>query len=249
MPTDTIPACPTGQAIPFTFNDHEVRVIMRDGEPWWVARDICDVLDLDNVTMALRALDDDERDTLNTTEGICPDGRAQAINLINEPGLYSLVLRSRKPEAKQFKRWVVHEVLPAIRKTGGYQAPTSLVDRIRLMLEIAERQEQLATHQVQISKQVDTVQRVAQAALDKAESNFGTYSVLGFARLHGIHLGLQQAAAHGSRLTCICDQRGIAHQRIRDPRFGFVNTYPEQVLADYFRLHGLIPANKERINA
>lgn len=95
-----------------------VRTVMDErGEPWFVAKDVADALDIVNVTRALDGLDDDEKGELSQYEG---SGRKPLI--INEPGLYSLVLRSRKPEAKRFKRWVTHEVLPSIRKTGGYIA-------------------------------------------------------------------------------------------------------------------------------
>lgn len=104
----------------FAFDSHALRVIMRDGEPWFVAADVCAALGLGNTRMAIDRLDDDEKgissiDTL---------GGRQDLIVVSEPGLYSLVLGSRKPEAKRFKRWVTHEVLPSIRKTGRYAAPT-----------------------------------------------------------------------------------------------------------------------------
>lgn len=101
----------------FSFRDAQVRMLLISGEPWWVAKDVCDVLDLDNVSQALSGLDDDEKNTVSI-----PDGNRGNPNMaiVNEAGLYSLVLRSRKPEAKAFKRWITHEVLPAIRKTGTY---------------------------------------------------------------------------------------------------------------------------------
>ena len=90
------------------------------GEPWFVAKDVCDILGHSNVSMALDRLDDDERSKFNL-------GRQGETNIVNEAGLYVLVLGSRKPEAHEFKRWVTHEVLPSIRKTGGY-IPTSETD-------------------------------------------------------------------------------------------------------------------------
>ena len=83
------------------------------GEPWFVAKDVCDALGLSNVSMALQRLDDDERSKFNL-------GRQGETNIITEAGLYSLIMASKKSEAKAFKRWVTHEVLPAIRKDGGY---------------------------------------------------------------------------------------------------------------------------------
>jgi prophage antirepressor-like protein len=109
----------------FKFQEtHPLRVIAVDGEPWFVAADVCAALDLGNITNALNRLDDDEA-TLISIKGRTPTGGEveQQVNAVNESGLYSLILGSRKPEAKPFKRWVTHEVLPAIRKTGRYVHP------------------------------------------------------------------------------------------------------------------------------
>lgn len=95
----------------------QVRTINRNGEPWFVAADVCRALEIQNHKDAIKRLDSDERMRVDLTD---PHGRMQTTNIINEPGLYSLVLGSRKPEAKAFKRWITHEVIPAIRKTGSY---------------------------------------------------------------------------------------------------------------------------------
>lgn len=86
-----------------------------EGEPWFVAKDVCDILEISNPSDALKRLDDDERSRFNL-------GRQGETNIVNEAGLYVLVLGSRKPEAHEFKRWVTHEVLPSIRRHGGYMA-------------------------------------------------------------------------------------------------------------------------------
>ncbi|WP_375581741.1 Bro-N domain-containing protein [Marinobacter adhaerens] len=106
--------------IVFDFENSPLRTVDFDGEPWFVAADVCQILALGNVTKALKRLDDDEQ-ALTTIQGLSR-GNNQA-NVINESGLYGLVLTSRKPEAKRFKKWVTSEVLPAIRKTGGYNQP------------------------------------------------------------------------------------------------------------------------------
>ena len=92
----------------------QVRTVTKDGEPWFVAADVCRALGHSNVTVALDRLDDDEKAKFNL--GL----RGGDTGCVNEPGLYSLVLGSRKPEAKNFKRWITHEVIPSIRKTGSY---------------------------------------------------------------------------------------------------------------------------------
>ncbi|HIH0362171.1 TPA: BRO-N domain-containing protein [Pseudomonas aeruginosa] len=108
--------------IQYAFEGTEVRVVMISGEPWFVASDVCAALSLPNTTMALSRLDADEQ-ALISIEGISR-GNYKA-NVVNEPGLYTLVLGSRKPEAKRFKRWVTHEVLPALRKHGAYVMPSA----------------------------------------------------------------------------------------------------------------------------
>lgn len=94
----------------------EIRTTQIGGEPWFVAADVCKALEIGNPTDVLRRLDEDER-TLVSIEGA---SNGLPVNAVNEPGLYALVLGSRKPEAKAFKRWITHEVIPTIRKTGGY---------------------------------------------------------------------------------------------------------------------------------
>lgn len=105
----------------FQFQHHAVRAIDIHGEPWFVAADVAEALDYRMASDLTRFLDDDEKGTqiVRTPSG------DQMMTIINESGLYSAILRSRKPEAKQFKKWVTSEVLPAIRKTGRYQAPTT----------------------------------------------------------------------------------------------------------------------------
>ncbi|QQD82646.1 phage antirepressor KilAC domain-containing protein [Bacillus siamensis] len=103
----------------FNYQNQEVRTVIQDGQPWFVAKDVCEILGIKNATQAVSKLDVDERSMLNI-------GRQGNTNIVNEPGLYTLILGSRKPEAKQFKRWITHEVIPTIRKTGGYVANDDL---------------------------------------------------------------------------------------------------------------------------
>lgn len=102
--------------ITYEFNGKEVRITTKNGEPWWFAKDVCDILGLKDVSMSLQKLEDDEK----LIQKLFVLGQHRQFWLINEPGLYSLILRSNKPAAKKFKRWITHDVLPEIRKTGGY---------------------------------------------------------------------------------------------------------------------------------
>lgn len=100
------------------------------GEPWFVLKDCMSILDLGNPTETVKMFDEDEFSTAEVIDSI---GRRQQAYIISEPGLYRLVMRSRKPEAKEFQRWVTHEVLPAIRKTGGYIPTTDADDDMTIL--------------------------------------------------------------------------------------------------------------------
>lgn len=112
------------QIVPFTYEGTSVRTVTtEDGTPWFIAKDVCDILELTNTTVALEGLEEDERAKYYL-------GRQGSANVVNEAGLYSLIFKSRKPEAKAFKRWVTHEVLPTIRKHGGYLTPDKIEEAL-----------------------------------------------------------------------------------------------------------------------
>ena len=107
----------------------EIRTTLIENEPWFVAVDVCRALEIGNSSQAISRLDADEK--MNTL--ISNEGKKRGnpnMTVVNEPGLYTLILSSRKPEAKAFKRWITHEVIPTIRKTGGYMTD-SLLERIQ----------------------------------------------------------------------------------------------------------------------
>lgn len=121
-----------------------VRVVEINGEPWFVGKDVCNCLDIRNSRDAIARLDNDEKNTVVLTDGT-PGNPNKTV--VSEPGLYTLVLSSRKPEAKEFKRWVVHEVIPSIRKHGVYATPEELVKMLsrpeymyQVMLTLQEEQ-------------------------------------------------------------------------------------------------------------
>jgi len=129
------------QLMPFDYEGREIRVVKDDqGDPWFVAADVCAVLQLPETHKAVSRLDDDEKDR----NSIPTPGGSQSMTVVSESGLYNLVLGSRKAEAKRFKRWVTHEVLPAIRKTGSYAVPAMTAlpaptqDRVTSLLLIGE---------------------------------------------------------------------------------------------------------------
>ncbi|MDD0943619.1 BRO-N domain-containing protein [Xylella fastidiosa] len=115
----------TRSIIPFDFHSHVVRVVMRDGNPWFVATDVCTALGYRNPSKAIADhLDDDER----SNEQLDRSRMGSKAVIISESGLYALILRSRKPEARKFAKWVTSEVLPSIRKTGSYSTTGTMVN-------------------------------------------------------------------------------------------------------------------------
>lgn len=125
MTTENTPAL---QA--FDFNTFPVRVTDRDDNPWFVAADVCRVLELGNPTEALRSLDADEKITLSNPEGNPRAGIAHTFTLISESGLYALIFKSRKPVAKEFRKWVTSEMLPTLRKTGSFALPGAAAESV-----------------------------------------------------------------------------------------------------------------------
>lgn len=223
-----------------------VRVIEMGGNPWFVAADICRVLRLTNPSMAVASLDADERTTLRIAEG------GPEANIISEPGLYALLARSRRPEAKAFDRWVRHEVLPAIRATGTYTAPSaeqlpqapgagsSLALRAlqQTMVVLVEQERQItALHHAQQDQGRELAeQRTALAVVEQrvaaATGRPGWCTVLSFAKT--AHLKARDRgtlAMIGRRAAAVCRAQGIEPEPVPDARWGLVNTYPEWALA------------------
>ncbi|MED0688192.1 BRO family protein [Anoxybacillus ayderensis] len=122
----------------FTYSGSQVRTIIKDDEVWFVAKDVCDILNHSNHKMAVSRLDEDEVNKVYLIDSL---GRQQQTTVVNEAGLYSLILTSNKPEARQFKRWITHEVIPTIRKTGGYVANDDLF--VETYLKHADEQTKL----------------------------------------------------------------------------------------------------------
>lgn len=168
----------------FSFQAKQVRIVMNNGEPWFVARDVCEVLGHSDTSMAIRRLDEDEK----LTQTMFVSGQNREVWLVNEAGLYSLILTSRKSEAKVFKRWITHEVIPSIRKTGAYAVehnkviPLSerqaLIQSLKLTAELAEEMDEVKsiaqTHSqklIELEQKVDeqiTIDHGQQRVLQKA---------------------------------------------------------------------------------
>lgn len=173
----------------------QVRSVMDESsEPWFVATDVCSALDISNVTVALSRLDEDERSKLNL-------GRQGETNIINEFGLYSLVLSSRKPEAKAFKRWITHEVIPSIRKDGGYI----------------------------IAKEEETEEELLARALKLAQSRIDAQKKA-LANLHRLNVEMEQTIQENDAKLSVAQEQ-IRMQGIELKRSAEAVKYHDQVLS------------------
>lgn len=199
----------------FTYSDIPVRTVVREGDPWFVAKDVCTVLAIANPSDAVRSLDEDEADlvpaALVTTEGRPQD----FLNIINEAGLYSLILRSRKPEAKAFKRWVTHEVLPAIRKTGRYETaptapaiPQSFAEALQLAADQARQIEAQATKLAEVAPKAEAWEHLASAE--------GDYAVADAAKMLSRHPNIKIGR---DRLFTVMHHDGWVYRRQIDNRW------------------------------
>lgn len=165
----------------FSYSNIEIRTVVRDGEPWFVAADVCKILGLSNPTMALRALDEDEKG-LSQIE---TPGGTQNMAVVNESGMYALIVRSDKPNAKPFRKWVTSEVLPAIRKTGRYETgPVSVaaIGRRELAQMVIEAEDRAALAEHALAEAAPKVE-----AWDRLASADGDYAVANAAKILSRH--------------------------------------------------------------
>lgn len=217
---------PSSSIVPFQFEANEVRAVERDGEPWFVLVDVCRILGIGNASDAAARLDADEKDALDIVD---PMGRAQRPTIINESGLYSMIMTSRKEEAKRFKRWVTSEVLPAIRKTGRYA-----IDRPKtpgeMLLENAKVFRDLEIRQIEQAKQLGQHGEILQAL--GAHEDYR--SIKAHAAIIGRKITLKESGELGRLATALSNQGGYKTGRQVDETFGKVNTYHRDVLAKVF---------------
>lgn len=209
--------------IPFEYGYNEIRVVKDSaGDPWWVAPDVCAVLELSNPTEAIRSLDDDEKSTLRISEG------GPERNIINEPGLYSLIIRSNKPEAKKFKRWITHEVLPAIRKTGQYDVGNAT--ELDLIIKSAQAMKKIEARQIEHDQRLQVLE--AKQHTNSGETGYWTISA--WCRLNNLTLSMDDAKRKGRLASRLSAQWGVPVSKVPDERFGSVNSYREDVLDEVF---------------
>lgn len=150
----------------FNYKSSQVRTVEINNEPWFVLKDVCAVLDLGSAHKVSERLDEDERNQIPLTDSL---GRKQETTIINESGLYNVILRSDKPEAKPFRKWVTSEVLPSIRKTGSYALPKDYSAALRALADAEEQKLRLLAenqHQAQVIADFEPIQQYVDTILE-----------------------------------------------------------------------------------
>lgn len=233
---------------PFHFDAYEIRIHLDDrGEPWWEAQDVCAVLGIKNVGEAVARLKQGEKRSGNTANRL----------IINEKGLYRLIMRSNKPDAERFQDWLFGEVLPQIRKTGSYTAapalPSEMLQTVAGLVQMfqglapamqmimghaQQTDTRLAQHDATIST-MDTRLKEVEA---RTESGSGYITLMAYARLKRFRLALSEARQHGMELRKRAKDAKVKLGDAPDERWGTVKTYPIDLLDEYF--HPVIEAEK-----
>ncbi len=220
----------------FNFSDAEIRTITTPkGETYFVASDVCKVLELSNVGQALARLDEDEKSYIISND---VSTGTPKLSIITESGLYSLVLGSKKAEAKAFKKWVTSEVLPAIRKTGKYEVVRK--STLEMLAEGFAQMAQLEKAQLEQSEELKALQESQDATAGKLHEveakvtnlNNDFYSLAGYYGLKHEKWNLSQPQAQqtGKKLKKISSELGYDTLSVNDARYGAVRTYHVHVL-------------------
>lgn len=225
----------------FKFEEKEVRTHVDErGEIWFVAKDVCDVLGLGNSSQATSRLREKDLSGIISND---VTGRPQSMRVVSEFGLYELVLSSRKEDALRFKYWVCDEVLPSIRKTGGYNVkPLSALETLKLQIKLLEEQEikikKLEAEQKALTQTVTNVEHEQEKqGIILADMRDGAdfYAITAYHKVF-LHktISNEDAKNDGFRLAKICKGHGIQLGRSPHPIWGTVNTYPKAILDEYY---------------
>jgi prophage antirepressor-like protein len=211
--------------IPFEYGTREVQVIQDEHlSPWWIAGEVCSILDIRDTSQAIGRLDQDEK----LMRTLYVSGQNRELWTVNEYGLYSLILRSNKPEAKKFKRWITHDVLPSIRKKGGYLSPKG--SPIDLIIETAQYLKQVETKQIEHDHRLTELE----AKSHKNSGHTGYWTITAWDRLHNLRLNRKQASHMGTKASRLSRKKCLDVGKVHDERYGFVNCYHEDILTEVF---------------
>ena len=219
-------------ASPYNFNGHPVRIVDQDGEPWFVARDVAGILGYADTDDAIRR----HCKNTQTYTGETP-GQVRSIRIIPESDVNRLMMRSNKEEALVFQDWLAEEVLPSIRKTGGYRvdirSPTLVIlDTVR---DVVVEQERVSA--VVEEQQLD-IEQLQQTVADIGATS-GYCSIMGYGNRIGRVFSTKDASTHGKAVSKLCRARGEAIQKTHNEVYGYVNTYPLHILETHFGVNAV----------
>jgi toxin-antitoxin system, toxin component, bro family len=211
-----------------------VRTVLLNNEVWFCAKDVCDILKIKNVTQAVQRLEEDERSMFNI-------GRQGNTNFINESGLYTLILRSDKPEAKPFRKWITSEVIPAIRKTGKYEekpmtSAQYLLQQAQWMVEAENRMSDIENNVIGLADSIENNDKsIRRLENNQRRTVTSTHlTVIAYANIKGIKPKSYHAPSIGKKATRMCRERNLMTGTTVDSRYGLINTYPIEVLDEIF---------------
>ena len=214
-----------------------VRTILVDNEVWFCIKDVCDILEIKNARDIPKRLDEDEVRRFNLR------GQAGETNFTNESGLYTLILRSNKKEAKPFRKWITSEVIPAIRKTGKYEEKKKPLTQAELILQQAQwmveaesRMNNIENNVIGLANTIEnndkSIKRLENNQRRTVTSNHLT--VIAYANIKGIKPKSYHAPSIGKKATKICREKDLLIGTTVDSRYGLINTYPVEVLDEIF---------------
>lgn len=211
-----------------------VRVqIDNQGNPWFCLLDVCIVLGLTNVTKVSDRLFPEGLTSIQ----VLSNGGPQSTLFINEPNLYKVIMGSRKPEAQEFQRWICFEVIPSIRKTGGYTLEN--INPFRLISKISEgvanNYEKIIEHGKQIaglSIRVDTLEQELTLL-----NEIGYVTINGYCKMTKQAMSYEDIRKLGGIATKICQDRGIMLGNAESPEFGYIHMYPIFIIQEVFASH------------
>lgn len=215
----------------FEYDKSSVRTIVVDGTVYFVAKDVCEALSITNPNNVYQRLHAEDIVSMEVEDSI---GRKQKMYLVNESGLYDLIFESRKDEAKVFRRWVTTEVLPSIRKTGKYELQKDSLTAMNLMRQqldyLIEHEKQLREHKEKLENHETRLSEI-EAQITTVNKDY--LSLAGYYALKKQTWGLSQVEASqvGKKLKKASDLAGMPIIRIHDSKFGEVNGYHKDILA------------------
>ncbi|QCD44413.1 Bro-N domain-containing protein [Campylobacter mucosalis] len=223
----------------FRNDDFEIRVAVDEkGEPLFCLADICKVLELTNASMVKSAIISEFDDDISLTYPIFDNlGREQKAIFITEPQLYFVLMRSDKPNAKAFRKWVNCEVLPTIRKTGGYnQKPLSQIEILQSSVAILAEQEKRVSVLEHKTDDLHKEQLKAKHNINRLLSNDNYMTLIAFMNLHGIKQNGYHLPSLGKKAKKLSEEQGAFMGAVIDPRYGRINTYDTEILKQVFKV-------------